>query len=70
MSNPRYSDPHRNDQSRSFGVQGFWPWLTAALTALGLLLGGFFGYYWGVEHQKSAESRPPATTGSAPSQQR
>jgi hypothetical protein len=54
MSNPRYSDPHRSDQSRSFGVQEFWPWLTAALTALGLLLGGFFGYYWGVEHQKSA----------------
>jgi hypothetical protein len=64
-----------SDQSRNYGTRrpdqaGFWPWLTAALTAVGLLVGGFVGYYWGVEHQKSAQSIPPATTGSAPPQQR
>lgn len=74
MSNP--TDPYRNDQSRRFGVRGpdqagFWPWLTAALTALGLLIGGTIGYNWGWgAHEKSAQSSPPTTTGSAPPQQR
>jgi hypothetical protein len=45
MSDPRYSDSRRNDELPRYGVQGpdgagFWPWLTAALTALGLLIGG------------------------------
>jgi hypothetical protein len=72
MSDPRYTDPYRNDQSRRNGVQraDFWPWLTAALTTLGLLLGGLLGYNWGVDHGRSAQSSPPTTTGSAPSQQR
>jgi hypothetical protein len=74
MSDPRYTDPHRNDQSRRFGVQGsngagFWPWLTAALTALGIIIGLLIGYNWS-DRQRSALSSPPATTGSAPSQQR
>ena len=71
MSDPRYSD--RNDQSRRYGVResnggGFWPWLTAALTALGLLIGLIIGYNWA--DQKSAHLSQPTTTGSAPSQQR
>jgi hypothetical protein len=39
MSDPRNTDPYR---TRRYGVDqtGFWPWLTAALTALGLLIGG------------------------------
>jgi hypothetical protein len=46
MSDPRSTDPYRNDQSRRYGARGsdevgFWPWLTAALTALGLLIGGY-----------------------------
>jgi hypothetical protein len=70
MSDPRYSDPHRNDQSRRLGSSGagFWPWLTAALTALGTLIGLLIGYNW-ADH-RSAQLSPPATTGSAPSQQR
>jgi hypothetical protein len=71
MSDPRNTDPYGGNQPRYYGVRaGFWPWLTAALTALGLLIGGLFGYNWGVQHEKSAQSRPPPTTGSAPSQQR
>jgi hypothetical protein len=67
------SDPYSSDQSRRYGTRGaaqagFWPWLTAGLTALGLLLGGLVGYNWGVEHQRTAQSGSPATTGSAPSQ--
>jgi len=39
MSDPRYPDPYRNDQSRRSGNDqaGFWQWLAAALTGLGLL---------------------------------
>ncbi len=76
MSDPRYSDSRRNDELRRYGVEasgraGFWPWLTAALTALGLLIGGIIGYNWGWgDHEKRAQSSPPATTGSAPLQQR
>ena len=75
MSDPRHTDPYRNDQSRRYGARGadqvgFWPWLTAALTALGLLIGGTIGYNWGVDHERKAQSNPPTTTGSAPSQQR
>jgi hypothetical protein len=73
MSDPRYTDPYRNDQSRRYGLRGsdmFWPWLTAALTALGLLIGGFIGYNWGVDHERRAQLSPPTTTGSAPLQQR
>ena len=72
MSDPRYSD--RNDQSRRYGVResngagGFWPWLTAALTALGTLIGLLIGYNWA--DQRSAHLSQPTTTGSAPSQQR
>jgi hypothetical protein len=74
MSDPRYTD--RNNQSRRYGVQGtdgagFWSWLAPLLTALGLLIGGLIGYNWGAaEHERRAQSNPPATTGSAPSQQR
>ncbi len=73
MSDSRYTDPHRNDQSRRYGVQGssgagFWPWLTAALTALGTLIGLLIGYNWA--EQRSAQLSPPTTTGSAPSQSR
>jgi hypothetical protein len=76
MSDPRYSDSRRNEELRRYGVQGsdgggFWPWLTAALTALGLLIGGTIGYNWGWgDHEKRAQANPPETTGSAPSQQR
>jgi hypothetical protein len=71
MSDPRYT----NDESRRYGARradevGFWPWLTAALTALGLLIGGAIGYNWGVDHERRAQLSPPTTTGSAPSQQR
>jgi len=74
MSDPRYIHPYRNDQSRRFGVEGsnvaeFWPWITAALTALGILVGLLIGYNWGV-HQRITQSSPPTTTGSAPSQSR
>jgi hypothetical protein len=73
MSDPRYTD--RSDQSRRYGARGsdqvgFWSWLTPLLTALGLLIGGIIGYNWGVSHEMRAQSSPPATTGSAPSQQR
>ena len=74
MSDPRNTDPYRNDQSRRFGVQGsngagsIWPWITAALTALGTLIGLLIGYNWA--DQRSAQLSPPTTTGSAPSQQR
>jgi hypothetical protein len=75
------SDPYHDDRSRRYGVQGsndqwsnqsgFWPWLTAALTALGLLIGGLIGHNWGWgDYEKRAQSNPPATTGSAPSQPR
>ena len=73
MSDPRYTDPHRNDQSRRFGVQGsngvegMWPLIMAALTALGILVGLLIGYNWGV-HQRITQLSPPTTTGSAPSQ--
>ena len=40
MSDPRNTDPYRNDQSRRYGARrsnevGFWPWLAAAFTVLG-----------------------------------
>jgi hypothetical protein len=69
-------DP-RDDRSRRYGIQesdqqgsnqGIWPWLAAALTALGLLIGGTIGHQWGWSAQeRMAQSSPPATTGSAPS---
>ena len=65
MSDPRYSDPYRNDQSRQGAQAGFWSWLGPLLTALGLLIGGIIGYNWGY-HERSAELSPTATTGSAP----
>jgi len=70
---PRRTDPYRNDQSRRYDSDqaGFWPWLTAGLTALGLLIGGTIGYNWGWgAHEQRAQSSPPTTTGSAPPQQR
>jgi hypothetical protein len=79
MSDPRYSDSRQSDELRRYGGQGsngqwfsqLWPWLTAAMTALGLLVGGIIGHSWGWnDYQKKAESSPPATTGSAPSEQR
>lgn len=66
MSDPRCTDPYDNDLSRRFGVQRSnragtsWPWITGALTALGTLVALLIG----------SQSSPPATTGSAPSQQR
>jgi hypothetical protein len=68
MSDPRNSDPYRRSGLRGADQAGFWPWLTAALTALGLLIGGLIGYNWG-DHERSAQSSPPTTTGSAPLQQ-
>ncbi len=73
MADPYYTDPNRNDQSRRGSDQaGFWSWLTPVLTALGLLIGGMIGYNAGynrgVEHERTAQSSPPATTGSAPQQ--
>jgi len=73
MSDPRHTDPYRNDQSRRYGARdevGFWPWLATAFTILGLLIGGAIGYNWRANHEMRAQSSPPATTGSAPSQQR
>jgi hypothetical protein len=75
MSDPGHTDPYRNDQSRRYGARGsdeagFWPWLAATLTVLGLLIGGAIGYNWRVDREMKAQSSPPATTGSAPSQQR
>jgi hypothetical protein len=75
MSDPRPTDPYRNDQSRRYGAlgadaAGFWPWLVTAFTILGLLIGGAIGYNWRTNHEMRAQSSPPATTGSAPSQRR
>jgi hypothetical protein len=69
MTDPRYSESRRYGDQGSDGG-GFWPWLTAALTALGLLIGGIIGFNWGAGHERSAQSSPPATTGAAPSQHR
>jgi hypothetical protein len=77
---PNY-DPSRDERSRGYDIQRsdgqrsdqttLWAWLTAALTSLGLLVGGIIGHSWGWgDYQKRAESSPPATTGSAPSQNR
>jgi hypothetical protein len=71
------SDPY-DDRMRRYGIQGsngqssdhtgLWTWPTAAMTALGLLVGGIIGHSWGWgDYQKRAQSSPPATTGSAPS---
>jgi hypothetical protein len=69
MSDPRNTDP---DRTRRYDVDqtGFWPWLVTAFTILGLLIGGAIGYNWRANHEMRAQSSPPATTGSAPSQQR
>jgi len=71
MSDPRYTDPRRNDPWRRYdgsgGAGNIWPWIAAALAAvvaLGLLIG-----YQRSEHA-SMQSSPPTTTGSAPSQSR
>jgi hypothetical protein len=67
---PRYTDPYRRSGAQGNDDAGSWPWLTAALTALGLLIGGAIGYNWGWgAHEKSAQLSPPTTTGSAPSHQ-
>jgi uncharacterized protein YcfJ len=65
-------DP-RDDRSRRYGIQdsnqgsGIWPWLAAALTALGLLIGGAIGHQWGWSAQeRMAQASPPTTTGAAP----
>jgi hypothetical protein len=74
-------DPHKDDLSGRYGIQGsndgqgsdqgFWPWLAAALTAIALLIGGTIGHQWGwSNHERLAQSSQPATTGSAPSQNR
>jgi hypothetical protein len=75
MTDPRQIDPYRDDQSRRYGARGgdevsLWSWLTPLLTAIGLLIGGLIGYNWGAHNERMAQSSPPATTGSAPSQQR
>ena len=75
MTDPQYTDPWRNDQSRRYGARradeaGFWTWLAAAFTILGLMIGGTIGYNWRANHEMRAQSSPPATTGLAPSQQR
>ena len=71
MSDPRYTDPRRNDQWRrsegSGGSSMIWPWIAAALAAV-VALGLLIGYQRG-EHA-STQSSPPTTTGSAPSQSR
>ncbi len=72
MSDPRYTDPRRNDQWRrsegsSGGAGNIWPWIAAALAALGAL--GLLIGYQRSEHA-STQSSPPTTTGSAPSQSR
>src|SRR5258708_3478133 len=41
---------------------GFWWWLTAAFTALGVIVGLIIGYNWGGYHERSAQSNPPTTT--------
>jgi hypothetical protein len=77
-NDPYSNDPYSNDQLRRSGVrgtdQGFWPWLTAALSVLGLLLGSYIGYHSGynsgLERGRSAQSSPSSTTGLAPSQHR
>jgi len=59
------SDPYRNDQSRRDDADrtGFWTRLTAALTALGFLIGGAIGYNWGWgAHKQRARSSPRSTT--------
>ena len=75
MSDPRHTDPYRSDQPIRFGGRGshvvaLWPWLTAAITAVGTLIGLLLGYNWGAFHERSALSSPPTTTGSAPPHQR
>ena len=75
MSDPRYPDPLRNDESRRYGARAsdqasVWQWLTAALTALGLIVGGIIGYNWGASHERTVLLNQLTTTGSAPSQQR
>jgi hypothetical protein len=68
MSDPRYTDPRRNDQWRrsegSSGVANIWPWIAGALAALGAL-GLLYGY-----NRSEQASTQPTTTGSAPSQSR
>jgi hypothetical protein len=69
MSDPRYTDPRRDDQWRrsegSNGAGNIWPWIAAALAGLGAL-----GLLYGYNRTEHASIQPSTTTGSAPSQSR
>jgi hypothetical protein len=69
MSDPRNTDPHRDDQwrrSEGSGSAGdIWPWIAAALAGLAAL-----GLLYGYNRTEHASTQPSTTTGSAPSQSR
>jgi hypothetical protein len=70
MSAPRSIDQLRRYSLRGSGRTGFWTWVAAALTAIGLLLVSVtIGYNWGIHDKRTAQPSPPMATGSAPSQQ-
>src|SRR5882762_4777229 len=58
MSDPRYTDPRRNDQWRrsegSSGGANIWPWIAAALVALGAL-----GLLYGYNRTEQASTQQP-----------